>query len=424
MSILELSGLARIVRAAMAALLLSAIAVTASSCVSLLELDGYQAATSELCEMLHNCFGGDFFPECHRHTEPRLKGAEPDQREEWLVSFADQQCLENCTNARVCLDESPVCRDLGEGCTQPELCCGFILGKGACGPADSCCKPDGTSCMSNADCCNINCIDGFCGGFQCIEAGDDCEEDFECCTKRCEPDGTCADQACAPLQSACAFNVECCSGYCNLGDGTGPGQCQEPPCGPVGSLCEGDDECCSEQCVFNSADVGFCSLGQCLPEGASCDPTNASGDLCCEGSCDPAFFQCRSECQSPNESCNTDGECCNSNCDAGFCACTLDGESCLDHAECCGGVCSELGVCGATCDFSEGLCSHSVCTVGAPLADSCLCNHCEGNSNLPNAVTDCIPSICALQPDCCCVGWGPSCVEAVSVVCGTYCPPP
>ena len=187
---------ARVVRLVMALVIGGCVAVTSSSCVGALDLDEYATATDELCDLLDRCFGADFFPDCHEHAGPRLTAADAMQREQWLTIFSDRRCLQSCSDARRCLDNTPVCSTVAEGCgEQTEACCGFIAGKGAC-EEGACCKPDGVACPNgDGDCCNENCDEptGFCGGFQCFDPGTPCTDDFECCTKNCTDDDICAE---------------------------------------------------------------------------------------------------------------------------------------------------------------------------------------------------------------------------------------
>jgi hypothetical protein len=406
----------------MALVLFGVVSITSSSCVGLMDLNDYESATDELCDLLDSCFGASFFPGCHAYAEPRLTTAEADEREAWLVAFADRKCLENCTNARICLDNSPVCTDLGEGCGEREACCGFITGKGDCSESSRCCRPDGTSCTTTADCCESECTDELCGGYQCLDAGVACEEDFECCTKRCLDTGVCADQICFPEEAQCSANIECCTGYCDLATD----KCSVTPCIPLGESCNNGSECCSALCF--RADPGdpsgVCSLAECLPEGTSCDP-GATEDLCCDGFCDVQFLQCRSTCLDVGDACADNSECCNGSCDPNInqCACVVDGLPCSEHAECCGQTCTAQGTCGFVCPTKDDPCSHDVCSTGVALSNSCTCDTCAGNANLPDAVNTCIPTICAAFPDCCCGAWSDVCVTAVDTLCGAYCPP-
>lgn len=413
-------GAARAVRLLMALLIAFGVAVTSSSCVNALDLDEYADATDELCDLLDRCFGTDYFPECHEHTGPRLTTADGAQREQWLSIFSDRRCLQSCNDARRCLDNSPVCGDVADGCgEQTEACCGFIAGKGDC-KAGLCCKPDGVACPNgNGDCCNANCDEatGFCGGFQCLDPGATCTDDFECCTKNCTDEQRCAAEICSPNQAVCEENIDCCSGFCDTSDPS-LSRCAEPACAPLGFGCDAATCCAGLECHVGTLGQGVCSLDACLPEGIPC----TTDDVCCDdGVCDPTFGVCSSSCGEVGDSCTTNASCCGSSlCGTdGTCSCIQPGGSCSAQSDCCSGQCNADGVCAGDCQATS---CHAVCEVGPPMNDSCLCPSCAGNSNLPDAVNTCVPTICAKFPECCCGSWSQTCVLAVLNECGTFCP--
>ena len=58
------------------------------------------------------------------------------------------------------------------------------------------CKQVGEECTTGSQCCNQNCVDGFCeepdpGG--CSETGNACEETPDCC----DPNATCVNGFCS-----------------------------------------------------------------------------------------------------------------------------------------------------------------------------------------------------------------------------------
>jgi hypothetical protein len=68
-------------------------------------------------------------------------------------------------------------------------------------------------------------------------------------------------------------------------------------------------------------------------------------------------------------------------------------------------------VCGSlTCSEASGSCSHTLCSTGAALVDSC-----------DSAKEDCVSSICAVDPFCCSTAWDGICVAEVESVCGNNC---
>ncbi|MEZ4446004.1 MAG: hypothetical protein R3B72_43410 [Polyangiaceae bacterium] len=396
-----------------------ALSIPIASCVNLLSVDGYNAATQALCGQLDVCFSERYYPGCRETTEGRLAAASEAVRADWLAFFADNKCLETCVTSRICLDETPVCDAYEAGCGQAEQCCGFSAGTGSC-DGTRCCKPDGIACTTTAECCNSddNCIDGFCGGFECKLAGLKCQDNFECCTKVCF-DGFCDDTTCGPPGSPCERNAQCCSSSCVFGPG-GAGFCVDPGCGVIGDRCQNDQDCCSAICVTTDVTTGegVCSTGECLPPDAACD---GSVD-CCDGECSVEGF-CRQVCSGRDEPCTTNEDCCNETCDTliGTCACSPANAFCADNQDCCNGQCGPDGRCVEDCQPTA--CSHSVCDTGPALTETCPCDICAGNANLPNAVNVCVSTICQYPQyaHCCCDDWGLDCVEAVSLICGTAC---
>jgi hypothetical protein len=68
-------------------------------------------------------------------------------------------------------------------------------------------------------------------------------------------------------------------------------------------------------------------------------------------------------------------------------------------------------VCGSlTCSEANGSCSHSLCSSGPALVNSC-----------DSAKEDCVSSICAFDPFCCTTAWDSICVNEVESVCGNNC---
>ena len=383
------------------------------NCVSLLQLDGYSDATVELCELIGQCFGDDYYSACSSHSGARLTDADATERSAWLLMFADDKCLENCTNAYKCLDQNPVCGATGLGCAQTEQCCGFSTGVSSCNGSCEVCA-------------------GALARCECKLAGEDCEEDFECCTEICLA-GSCSDVVCAPDGSDCTVNDECCSQYCD------DSLCTEPQCAADGSICTSASQCCGGFCVGASgASELVCSSADCVPVGGFCDESDNGDAVCCSGNCDAAFNRCASSCSGPNESCSTDGDCCDSRCESdNTCACLDAGAPCTNDSDCCGEVCSDNFKCrtdgcdavgtscstqenccfdcvdGACCDY--GSCDHTVCQKGGPLKTDCLCTACNADSE------NCVATVCAQLPDCCCTAWTQDCVDEAKQNCGATC---
>ena len=447
--------LARFSRIAGVVLTALTFSILTASCINILDLEGYSDATIDLCQLIEECFGSTYFPECDDHAGPRLMTADARERSSWLVAFADSNCLENCTAARNCLDMPPVCGGGGSPCVREQQCCGFSNGFGTC-DGGSCCSPDGIDCADAGDCCSGVCEGGFCGGFECTKEGGACSDGFQCCSGVCI-DNECREETCFPEGSGCSFNGECCEPlYCDNGDepiaedgADDPepvGRCTNPGCWPITSACEVDGDCCSQICFGPPGrNTRFCSYGQCYAEGTPCNPDEAF--FCCSGTCHPDFEVCVDGCLGPGELCSSDGDCCDGVCDGNECPCRPATAPCVEHTDCCsldclpdqtcdyeateckapgegctagdGACCStHCGVNDECCDFV--ICNHTVCSTGGPLTNLChnACPECPmGQLNMP-----CVDMVCQKRPECCCDRWRQSCVDEAIATCGAACP--
>jgi hypothetical protein len=68
-------------------------------------------------------------------------------------------------------------------------------------------------------------------------------------------------------------------------------------------------------------------------------------------------------------------------------------------------VCDSL-----TCSEATGTCTHSLCTAGSALVNSC-----------DSVKADCVSAVCAADPFCCATAWDGLCVQEVETVCGNNC---
>jgi len=415
------------------------------SCVAVLGLDGYRGAADELCSLLDRCYGEEALPECMTHVAGNLDAAEPGEIREWLVSFADESCLESCTSARRCLDLSPVCEAVGADCAALEECCGFSKGLSNCdAEAERCCRPKGTPCEIDEDCCadGGRCTEAAsgtrtCGGVECKPPGEPCAVSTECCTKICEDTGLCSENVCTPDGANCGDDSSCCSLLCVEGVCGGGG------CGGPGARCEKPEDCCAEFVCFATPDGGVCSISQCLPELAPCeDPSQ-----CCSNYCDPLFGECGQPpmCVPFGELCSLDLDiCCEGVCFDGSCTCVPDSYPCAFDGDCCGGLCeagicnppgcNDLGgpcganedCCSGRCNLQQGACAWPCATVAN--VSSCqhdMCSITPSPSVLdpscPDVDKGCVTEICLVDDWCCCTNWDDVCVGEVGSVCGQSC---
>ncbi len=356
-------------------------------CSGLLGVDDYESSSGELCDLLDRCYS-DPLEGCRSHVDVSLDQAPSNDRAVWLAQFSDLACLNQCSNARRCLDLNPLCKSSAGSCLQKEDCCGFVKGKADC-VGNVCCRTKGSECVATADCCNQNCINGRCGGVVCAELDAPCTNDFECCSGLCGDDLQCADP-CSPNGFPCGAGSECCSTFCGP-DNT----CTEPGCTPAGKPCgaPGSAACCQDlECSLSPDGQTYCSPPSCLGFGVPC--LSSDGPVpCCDGLvCNPSFGVCGNPCKGKDESCGVAGECCSKTCEKGVCGCH-DG-ACTIDAECCSGKCIGFA-CAPPCKpFTP---PHDACHVGAPLD--------------PSANT-CAAKICETDEFCCCQGWDELCVKA------------
>lgn len=440
--------LTAILRAAALGLLLAAIT---PGCSSLLDVDGYQKSSIELCDLLESCFAQGY-QGCRGHVDDGLDAASSADRSEWLSAFVDNECTRQCSSARKCLDRLPVCNDTNEPCNNDEDCCQFLGGLSACKNTKTCCRPKGVACSGHADCCDDElCISGTCGGTQCKVIDAFCKSNGECCSKRCDPNTNQCVEGCLPDGFSCSpagtDNADCCSNFCSP-----EGYCGKHECGRVGEGCDAGTPCCTDpvplSCVPTSdPNKGVCNTEQCLPVDAPC----LGGDCCAKGDdtdlycassgtcalcrkqgetcepgkgccgtlvCNPVDSTC-TQCLQEGQPCDAAGQCCQGSvCDQVAHACkACSTSSCKTSADCCGGVQCIGGACQTQCQALD--CTHTPCQSGGPLQQGA----CGADAN----VDSCINIICNTgidpktqakvttpDPYCCCQGWDALCAKTAA----------
>jgi hypothetical protein len=382
--------------------------VLLASCSSLLGVDEYNSSTDDLCELLVACYG---FPACEQHIGQSLDAASSTDRTAWLVAFSDEGCMLKCTSARKCLDIDPVCESEGESCAVPEECCGFLTGEASCN--QKCCRPPGVPCEVSSpedvqgNCCEGECsrTTGTCGGTVCYGVGQFCLNDLDCCTKACR-DFKCAENLCGLDGDPCEDPIApCCDGLCGPNNRCG--------CTAQGGSCVTDNDCCK--------DPNLPPL-QCQPETQTCEPTTTCipnelpcGPLgCCSGFCDDQSGTCADACTDVAAPCQKNEECCTGECVNNACACST--EICTKDTDCCevtpganDGKCYG-GACHPVCVTST--CDHGECATGGPLSDACTTSSLDPT---------CIPTVCALDPYCCCNAWDEYCIDEAVELCNNVC---
>lgn len=380
--------LARIVALACLAL---GLALGLASCTAALDLDAYGNVAEEMCGLLGRCYGEADYAGCRPMLEGHLDGADSDARAAWLYSFTTFGCLESCSAGRHCLNIAPLCAASG-ACRARQDCCGFLDGNASC-VDNTCCRTRGSSCESDAECCDagVGCQGGVCGGVACRKAEKPCASDDECCTRICKR-GACADTICEDENAVCAVDDDCCNHHCDPATRL----CTTPPvCAAVGVACAVDATCCpGNVCVSTPGFVGAtCQPAACFPLDTDC----SEDGQCCSGRCDRAQFFCAAACAAETHECSQDTDCCAGTCVGGVCAGTCSTTFCTESADCCSKSCVD-NVCAAACSTPT---LHATCVTGGPLA----------NDPAPSA---CITAICQADPYCCCGAWDDLCVTAAA----------
>jgi hypothetical protein len=168
------------------------------------------------------------------------------------------------------------CRPIGEICLQPSDCCGGLCVEEGTTGVLRCEKPQG--CMPEGEVCwegqSTNCCpSGPSGGTalcldtvlslqrcwgegtpdNCVADGGTCAFADECCGGFCLPDGSggfvCAAM-CVQLGDSCTFDADCCEAGLCVGGSCTP---NTGDCLPIGNECTAPADCCSGVC-----EGGYC----------------------------------------------------------------------------------------------------------------------------------------------------------------------
>lgn len=365
---------------------------------------GDRASVAEqLCNQLGDCYGRNVYP-CDG-MERTLRGATPDQRDSFLSSYSEDACLGTCPGSLACLDSEPFCKQSGT-CDKDETCCKWSLGLSACQDG-ACCAPRGVACTGPAalECCDSQCLNGYCGGEACVLVGDTCRRHDECCSRRCE-DGVCAAKTCADLGEPCVSDDDCCtapngnpaadvatavcdkSGVCVLGGGT---------CADVGQACDPNGTgvpCCTELglACAPSLDGGICGLAGCTGQGIDCAyDVQCCADLICD------YTLGAPRCATKPLACGKAGD-----------SCDPITNDCCPGRQCVEGFCSEV---------TNNVCNPAPChdpnVVGSAM-DETTCTD--------PAFACCVAHVAQADSFCGCIAWDLVCAEAAKNECPLVCP--
>ncbi|HEY3351975.1 MAG TPA: hypothetical protein VGQ83_01880 [Polyangia bacterium] len=166
-------------------------------------------------------------------------------------------CNSNCVGGYCA---QPSCA--GTGCTY-----GYTYG-GCCADSPFCvsssgsltcrnyCGNVGERCGYGTDCCNNNCVGGYCAAPSCLNQactagyahGGCCATEPYCVNYYSQP--TQCRSACGGASNHCQANSDCCSGVCTYNAGAGWNTCQ---CGVAATRCTTTSDCCSNVCFYDSS---------------------------------------------------------------------------------------------------------------------------------------------------------------------------
>ncbi|WXH33212.1 hypothetical protein WA016_07213 [Myxococcus stipitatus] len=303
--------------------------------------------------------------------------------EEGLCPVSSEQCIpagEACTSGIDCCTQSCLggtcsslqCRDVGGACSKAEECCTKVCGgDGKCAPlpgGTTSCKVPGQACASGAECCSTNCQAGICKpAYSCQANNDLCLRGEDCCGGVCSQNGTGTPGRCVAVGGGgagncvqdgnpCSSDSNCCTRTC-VDLGYGATVCQPVSgCRPTGDYCSSDGACCGGEKVANAVD---CRENRCdKPSG--CNPV---GNICGDGKLpDGGIIDVNARqacCDGQKAVCKVDSSGvprCFGGCPGGICP-----------AQCPTGYTGQAGCCiaeGSTCQFSDQCCGGNLCLPG------------------------------------------------------------
>jgi len=292
------------------------------------------------------------------------------------------------------------------------------------------CIEVGQPCSDNAQCCYSRCEDGLCMGptGMCSEVGVACAASAECCSGRCEAQSEDAQRVCvAALDTchvggeSCLFDSDCCSGTCG-DDGFCPTMTR---CQTAGEPCTGFHECCSGTCADPGTGTSVCQyVSGCRPIGEVC----LSDDDCCGNICSPYGDTGINRCIKP-AGCMASGEVCWTGQAANCCPpgstggmrlceptflgvsrcftagttdeCIPDGQPCTMADECCSELCLPDAegnlICGPNCVPVQGACrADADCCEGLCISGTCQPSdiECQPLGGYCDTPEDCCADFC------------------------------
>jgi hypothetical protein len=211
---------------------------------------------------------------------------------------------------------NPSCKPSGTQCAVDVDCCSSRCDSTTkkCLVDSATCSAAGTACTTSPECCTFSCAGGKCSSKQCTADTAACTQNEECCSGACTG-GTCKalTTTCKSMGNPCAGNGDCCSKLCKGGFCASPSFCAQN-----GDACSSDLECCGGSCdKAAGAALGLCSAvggAPCAPAGTVCTGSGCD-NFCCSLSCGPSasgvnICQPPSGCKPQNELCKASEDCC------------------------------------------------------------------------------------------------------------------
>lgn len=216
----------------------------------------------------------------------------------------------------------------------------------------------------------------------CVEQGQLCTNDLQCCGYMMCTGGRCACQA---QGRSCQNNNECCaglacqSGVCRaMADAGADVRTDGTVDGARDVAVDVRDGAAGEGGVADAGDGGMC-----LPLGRAC----MMGQACCgDATCGQQPSGSNTCCRNAGGACTAQLDCCGWQlCQGGRCTCRAREASCITDADCCGGarcnrpmgMMSAAGTCACRreleqCTSNDGCCSGLECRSGRCLTPGCI----------------------------------------------------
>jgi hypothetical protein len=121
------------------------------------------------------------------------------------------QVLHRCASSPPCKGSLQECEGTGTGGCCSGVCSAPNDGRCDFGPGP--CRPMGTFCLVDTDCCRGTCSGRVCTA-PCLQDGEACTSGADCCGKVCTGSPQKCGQQCKALGIACTDDAQCCSGQC------------------------------------------------------------------------------------------------------------------------------------------------------------------------------------------------------------------